>query len=86
LVREKYMKFHVPPENQGQIVEVSYSAEDPDVLIKRVEDRSDRSVEYYSTPWTKTLSRWAESRGPWNTPPPTVKRWKKIAAEQVLEG
>jgi len=80
------MKFHVPQENQGLAVEISYSIEDPDVLMQRVEDRSDRIVTYYSTPWTKALSRWAQSVGPWNTSPPKVKRWKKIAAEQVLEG
>jgi hypothetical protein len=82
------MQFHVPPENQGQIVEVSYSTESPDELVMRVEDRSDRSVAYYVTPWTPKLNAWAESDGPWNTEPPIdrgSRKWKKVSEDQIVE-
>jgi hypothetical protein len=37
--------FHTPPENQGQIVEVSYTMIDG-VVIRRTYDQSDRTTEY----------------------------------------
>lgn len=47
--------FHVPRQNQGQIVEVAYASSSPGDYTeachgdayKRVTDHSDRSVEYY---------------------------------------
>lgn len=70
------MRFITPPENQGQIVVISYALT-PDGIIQRVYDRADHSEAYYATPWTPSLERWAESSGPQNSAPPT-KRWKKI--------
>jgi len=37
--------FHVPPINQGQIVEIAYMCAG-DVMLKRIHDRSDRSTSY----------------------------------------
>ena len=39
------MKFHVPPANQGQIVEVAYGQTDG-IVYRRTTDRSDGSVSY----------------------------------------
>lgn len=39
------MTLHTPPENQGQIVEVSYGWQ-AGCLYRRVVDRSDRSVSW----------------------------------------
>lgn len=75
-------KFIVPPENQGQIVEVSY-AETPSGIIMRVYDRSDRSEYFRRTPWTDRLIRWSESHGPQNAEPPCRKWSKKLTMKQV---
>lgn len=40
------LKFHTPPANQGQIVEVSYAPTMEGEVIRRTLDRSDNSVCY----------------------------------------
>lgn len=80
-------KFHIPPEYQGQMVEVSF-AEVYEGIVMRVYDRSDRSESYYITPWTQRLVNWSERVGSWNSPPPVAAgRWRKLsdsAAERML--
>ena len=77
------MRFHTPPRNRGQIVEVSY-AETGAGLVMRVVDRSDRSEYYKITPWTTKLQTWAMRTGPQNENPPT-RRWsKKLTEGQML--
>lgn len=39
--------FVIPPENQGQIVEVSYAWDEDGLLFRRVLDKSDQSEELY---------------------------------------
>lgn len=64
------MNLHTPPENQGQIVEVSYGCRNG-LVYKRVFDRSDRSESIY-------VSRMlADDEGDWNDPPAN-KRWRRI--------
>jgi len=43
--------FSVPPENQGQIVEVSYADLGADGILERSFDRSDRSASYRTREW-----------------------------------
>lgn len=69
-------RFHTPPRNQGQIVEVSYGAS-PDFAVMRSYDRSDGDTTYFVAPWTKKLSSWWESVGPWNDVPP-VTNWRRL--------
>lgn len=38
--------FHVPPRNQGQIVEVAYGADSAGLVFRRTLDRSDGSTRY----------------------------------------
>ena len=58
------MQFHVAPEAQGQIIEVSY-ASDGEQVYKLVEDRSDRSVALFATDYPAdddfTFEPWNES-------------------------
>jgi hypothetical protein len=77
------MKFSVPPENQGQIVEVSY-APTPAGLVKKIHDRSDQSTSYQIARWTAKLEAWAESEGPWNSRPPKT-RWRQATLEEIDE-
>jgi hypothetical protein len=74
------MRFIVPPENGGQIVEVSF-AEAPEGVWMRVEDRSDRSIYYKLARWTTRLRRWSDSVGPQNREPPTA-RWGRALSER----
>jgi hypothetical protein len=73
------LEFHVPPANQGQIVEVAYALS-PEGLIERTFDRSDRSTSYRIHAWTRALESYDD---PWNRPPPNVRGWKRISAEDV---
>ena len=41
--RDLGMAFLTPPENQGQMVDISYSCTE-DYILKRTEDRSDRTL------------------------------------------
>lgn len=68
--------FHTPPENQGQIVEVSFGWADG-ALLRRSFDASDRTVvtRRIADPWdglTATQAQALESWGPWNSEPPHV--------------
>ncbi len=45
------LEFHVPPRNQGQIVEVAYALfAEGNLVVKRVHDGSDGSATYYISP------------------------------------
>lgn len=75
--------FHVPPQNQGQIIETSF-APSADGLVMRVFDRSDGSEYFRLAKWTAKLERWFESVGPWNEEPPSVRWGKKLTKAQAL--
>ena len=75
------MRFYVPPENQGQIVEVAY-AETPDGIVVRATDRHDGSVSFSVARWTKKLTRWWDSVGPWNAAPPGG-RWRRLKKREA---
>ena len=84
------MQFHTPPENQGQIVLVSYGWSDG-TLYRRTLDQSDRSVVIRSTdPWywvenNKQVAQ-LENWDPWNNAPPV---WVEMALDEgtlVYEG
>jgi hypothetical protein len=75
--------FHVPPEYQGQIVEVSY-ASTPFGVVEKTFDRSDRTTRYRIASWTGALERWWASSGPWNTTPPRA-RWRRLTKNERLE-
>jgi hypothetical protein len=77
------MKFYTPPENQGQIIEVSYAGAGSEGLVMQVVDRSDGSEYYRITPWTQKLAKWWDSIGPWNEEPPTKKWGKKLTKAQL---
>lgn len=67
------MTMHTPPENQGQIVEVSYgwSVSIPGTLYKRVHDRSDRSTQWYVASNDDEVADYQESSsGLWDAAPP----------------
>ena len=58
--------FIVPPENQGQIVEVSYAiAADDEVIIERTLDKSDRTIRYDAYEYPDKEWEW----DPWNGTP-----------------
>ena len=67
--------FHVPPENQGQIVEVAYAAVGGHV-VERTHDRSDGSTRYSVS---KML---ADDQGEYWNGAPRNKRWKPISERQ----
>jgi len=59
--------WHVPPEHQGQIIEVSYSLDaEAEVILERTIDRSDRSEVIVAYAYPK---RRAGSWEPWTRPP-----------------
>lgn len=61
-VIESVRTWHVPPECQGQIIEVAFGMADDGIVVRRTFDRSDRSVCYAT----------AELEGewdPWNGSP-----------------
>jgi hypothetical protein len=68
--------FHVPPVNQGQIVEVAYGASNG-VVIKRIHDRSDKTTSYYRS---KMLA--SDYGDYWNSEPENA-RWKQIEIKEV---
>lgn len=70
-------KFITPPENQGQIVEVSYAAVGNEV-IRRTHDQSDKSTEYAAS---KALN--GDEGDYWNGAPAN-KRWRTITADEAM--
>ena len=63
------LKFHVPPECQGQIVEVSYAGEHPAGIIRRVHDRSDRITSHSVCAWEDFDGDDDREFDPWNSEP-----------------
>jgi hypothetical protein len=70
------IQFHVPPRNQGQIVEVAYAAVD-DHVIQRVYDASDRTTEFYVS---KML---VDDQGDYWNGEPANKRWRRIKGQEL---
>ncbi len=70
------MRFHVPPVNQGQIVEVSYASDDGYVFRCRY-DQSDRTKVYAMS---RCLT--GDEGDYWNGPP-SNRRWRKISEDEI---
>jgi len=70
--------FHVPPRNQGQIVEVAYAAVDG-MVIQRVYDRSDRSINFSTSKMLK-----GDEGEYWNGEP-SNKRWRRMTIEELRQ-
>jgi hypothetical protein len=68
--------FHTPPENQGQIVEVSYTVIDG-IVIRRTFDRSERSTEYATS-----KARANDDGDYWNGEPEN-NRWRQVTAQEL---
>jgi hypothetical protein len=68
--------FYTPPENQGQIVEVSYTMIDGQV-IRKTYDHSDRSTAYAISDATDT-----DEGDYWNGEPSNTD-WREISAADV---
>ncbi len=75
------MNFEIPPENQGEMIEVSYAIT-PYGVMKRSHDQSDRSESFMIARWTPELQAWATSLGPRNSRPPLAK-WRQATKEEV---
>lgn len=82
------MKFHIPPANQGQIVEVSYGWLEG-ALLRKSFDASDRTetIRYLADPWVETEegspeAAELESWDPWNDCPPA---WLDAALDNAPE-
>lgn len=76
------MTFHVPPANQGQIVEISYAMIDG-VVIRRIYDRSDGSRSYATS-----KAHLDDEADYWNGEPTNV-RWRNINEQEfqrIAEG
>ena len=72
--------FHVPPRNQGQIVEVAYAyIAGTDEVVRRIHDQSDGSMEYAVS---KAL---ADDEGDYWQREPRNKRWRTISREEARE-
>ena len=63
------MQWHTPPENQGQIVEVSYACDRADYFYMRSHDRSDRTTQYWRVDRDALTQEQAEAFEPWNREP-----------------
>jgi hypothetical protein len=68
--------WHTPPENQGQIVTVSYASAG-DVALEKIYDASDRSCEIY-------VYRHAV-RGEWDPWNGTPKMGKKLGVAEIID-
>lgn len=76
--------MHIPPENQGQIVEVSYGWIEGR-LYKRSLDKSDRTEDWWVARDSEALRDYQESSSElWNEPPPEKITWKNC--EDPKEG
>lgn len=75
MMTDKIM-FHVPPRNQGQIVEVAYAAVDG-MVIQRVYDASDRSIDFYISKMLK------DDEGDYWNGEPSNKRWRKMTNKEL---
>ena len=75
--------FQVPPECQGQIVEVAYMCAG-DVILMRTTDRSDGSVSYQIAEIEADDWSWYETYEQANGSPPIADdRWQPIDARRV---
>lgn len=71
------MMLHVPPENQGQVVEVAYGWHEGR-LYRRAVDRSDHSVKWYVAD-ERSAKRLNGTWWPWMTRP-SVRAWARCQA------
>lgn len=70
------MTFHTPPENQGQIVDVSYALIG-EIVIRKTHDRSNGETEYAES------AVLASDEGDYWNGAPTNKRWRKLNSREV---
>ena len=75
------MNFVTPPENQGQIVDVSYAITEQGVVERR-HDRSDGRTSYRFAKYTPALERWADRTGPSYRSPPSA-RWRRLMSTEL---
>lgn len=71
------MKFHTPPENQGQIVDVAYVLIDGEIVIRKTHDRSNGKTEYAES------AVLASDEGDYWNGAPANKRWRKLSQREV---
>lgn len=72
------LTFAVCPQDQGQIVEISYAGwAEGDLIVRRVHDRSDGDVSYTVTEW-----RDDEEFGPQNGDVPADSRFRDPTAAE----
>jgi hypothetical protein len=69
--------FHTPPQNQGQIVEVSYTQIDG-IVVRKTYDQSDRTAVY-----AIALADADDEGDYWNDEPHTDDEWREISAADV---
>lgn len=69
--------FMLPPENQGQIVEIAYALVEG-LVIRRRYDRSDGETRYHAS---KCL---VEDEGDYWNHAPANKRWRRIEEQDAL--
>jgi hypothetical protein len=75
------MKFYTRSIDAGQMVEIAYALDDPDVIIQRIHDRAAGTTRYYTADWTDDLIAWA--RSPESFAPPVAETdWIQITQEQ----
>ena len=76
------LRMYVPPQNQGQMIEVSYGYDwDAGILYRRTMDRSSRAEEWSCVDIaTVPTDEWA---GPWNEDPPVADdAWESCEAPE----
>lgn len=76
------MKLHTPPENQGQMIDVSYGWHEG-YLYRRTYDESDRSTAWHRASDDEEVQGYiASGEQPWNSEPP-IKSWEKCKDPQI---
>lgn len=68
------MIYHVAPKNQGQIIEVAFAATGDGRVLRRITDRSDRTVRYAIADMHRD-----DAGDYWQTVPRN-RRWRPISA------
>jgi hypothetical protein len=72
------LTFHVPPRNQGQMVEQSYAADhERGEVIRRTADASARTIEYHASPLL------AGDEGEYWNAPPRNRRWHRLDSAEL---
>jgi hypothetical protein len=73
-----HLFFHVPPACQGQIVEYAYAIDAEMGLVRRITNRSDKSLEFAYIPWDDLDGEAVIE--PWNEEP-ELTGWVSLAVD-----